>query len=165
MRSIQSSANPWSRLAGFTLMELMIAVAIMGITAAIALPSYTSYVANAKRADARTQLVQAAQFMQRFYAANDGFLTDRANNGVLSQVPANLLRSPADGAKLYDLSIPLGADPLTNAMSFTIRMVPVAGAGMAGDRCGTFTLTSTGLRGVLVGGSVGSADLRDSCWK
>lgn len=165
MHSTPSKASRWTQRAGFTLIELMITVAIVGITTGIALPSYTSYVARAQRADARTQLVQVAQFMQRFYAANDNFIKDRASNDVLAQIPSNLLRSPAEGTKLYDLSIPLGNDPLTNAMSFTIRMIPVAGGSMARDECGTFTLTSTGLRGVLVGAAVGSPALRDSCWR
>lgn len=153
---------------GFTLIELMITVAIVAVLGSIALPSYTRYIARAHRADARTQLVQVAQFMQRFYAANDSYLEDRATptpNPVLGQVPAGLKVSPADGTKLYDLTIPLGAAPLTNAMSFTIRMVPVAGGKMANDECGTFTLTSTGLRGVIVAGSDGSTTLRDTCWK
>lgn len=145
------------RMSGFSLIELMITVAIVGILASIALPSYTRYVAKARRADARTQLVQVAQFMQRFYAANDSFATDRAGNAVLGQVPANLLHSPADGSALYDLSIPAGS--LTVA-SFEIDMVPVVGGAMSNDPCGTFTLTSAGLRGVT-----GTAMSRDDCWR
>lgn len=140
----------------------MITVAIIAILSSIALPAYTSYVARARRADARTQLVQAAQFMQRFYAANDSFAKDRANNDVIGQVPANLLQSPADSAKLYDLDIP--SDTLS-AGSFELHMIPVAGGTMGKDACGTFTLTATGLRGVLVGGVAGGTSLRDSCWR
>lgn len=165
MRSTPTRAARPTRVAGFTLLELMISLAIVAIMVSIALPTYASYIAKARRADARTQLIQVAQFMQRFYAANDGFLTDRANNNVATQVPANIARSPVDGNKLYDLVIPLGGNPLTNAMTFTIEMVPVAGGLMASDQCGTFTLTSTGLRGVVVGGVAGSPALRDSCWR
>ena len=49
--------------------------------------------------------------------------------------------------------------------SFEIRMVPVADGVMSNDPCGTFTLTSTGLRGVLVGSVVGASALRDTCWR
>ena len=157
--------KPSIRRSGFTLIELMITLAIVAILAAIALPSYASYIARARRADARTQLVQVAQFMQRFYAANDSFAKDRANNDVIDQVPGALKQSPTDSTKLYDLAIPLGVSPLTNAMSFTLRMVPVADNAMGNDPCGTFTLTSTGVRGVLVGNVVGTSTLRDTCWK
>ena len=160
-----TSHKPSSRMSGFTLIELMIAVAIVAVLAAVALPSYTSYIAKARRAEARTHLVEAAQFMQRFYAANDSFLKDRADHDVIDQMPANLKQSPADGTKLYDLAIPLGPSPLTNAMSFTLHMVPVAGGTMGNDACGTFTLTSTGVRGVLVGSVPNTGTLRDSCWK
>lgn len=84
-----------ARIAGFTLVELMIVVAVVGVLTAIALPSYTSYVARARRADARAQLLQVAQFMQRFYAANDRFDQDRAGTSVLSVMPTNLKKSPA----------------------------------------------------------------------
>lgn len=148
--------------AGFTLIELMITVAVVAILASIALPSYTSYIARGRRADARTQLVQAAQFMQRFYAANDSYLQDRSGNAVLGQVPAGLLHSPADSSALYDLAIPSAT---LTAAAFTLQMVPVAGGSMASDECGSFTLTSAGVRGVEVGGVAGSTTLRDKCWK
>lgn len=151
-----------ARALGFTLIELMIALAIVGVLAAVALPSYSSYIARARRADARTQLVQVAQFMQRFYAANDSFSLDRANHTVIDLVPASLKQSPADNAIIYELIIPTATLTPT---SFEIHMVPVANGAMGQDPCGTFTLTSTGLRGVLVADAVGPSALRDTCWK
>lgn len=146
--------KPSSRNSGFTLIELMIVVAIVAILASIALPSYTSYVARAKRADARTQLVQAAQFMQRFYAANDTFEKDRADHDVIDQIPETLKQSPADSTAIYELEI-----PTATSTSYEIHMVPVSGGSMAADSCGTFTLTSTGIRGVS------GTTARDTCWK
>jgi type IV pilus assembly protein PilE len=156
MKSHSATSNRSAK--GFTLIELMITVAVVGILAAIALPSYTSYVARARRADARTQLVQVAQFMQRFYAANDSYVQDRSANAVLTQVPPGLQVSPSDGTKMYDLTI-----PTATAAAFEIRMVPTGA--MANDTCGAFTLTSTGIRGVWVGGAAGSSTVRDTCWK
>lgn len=141
------------RPAGFTLIELMIVVAIVAILAAVAMPSYTSYVARSRRADARVQLMQAAQFMQRFYTANDRFDTDRAGNGILSQIPANLKRAPAEGEKVYDLSV------AATASGYTLTMTPVTGSAMALDGCGAFTITASGIKGVT--GSL----TRDTCWK
>jgi len=148
--------SPWRFSSGFTLIELMIAVVIVAILASIALPSYTQYVARAKRADARTQLLQVAQFMQRFYAANDSFKEDRGGNAVSTKIPANLMHSPADGSAIYTLSI-----PTATAVGYELRMTPITGGSMAADSCGTYTLTSTGVRGVLIGDTA----LRNTCWK
>ena len=111
-------------------------------------------------------MAQTAQFMQRFYMANDNYYQDRANNDVITTIPASLKQSPADGSKIYELAIPVGDAPLTNVASFTLRMVTAAGGLMANDPRGTFTLTSIGMRGILVNRVQDNASaLRDNCWK
>lgn len=147
---------------GLTLIELMVVISILSLLVAIALPAYTEHVARARRADARTQLLQVAQFMQRFYSANDDYQEDRASNHVRTQVPANLRQSPADGDAIYTLEIP--AATLTRS-SFEIRMVPVPAGPMAADKCGTFAINSLGVRTVIVGGAANTSALRDTCWK
>ena len=155
------------RMKGFSLIELMITIAIVAILASIALPSYTSYVERARRADARTQLLQAAQFMQRFYAANDQYVQDRAANGVLGTsvgMPENLRRSPADSTAIYQLNTAIAAagnyTASVTTTAYTLTMAPITGRSMAADACGMFTISSTGIRGVA-----GATRTRDECWK
>jgi type IV pilus assembly protein PilE len=146
--------HPPCRPRGFTLIELMITVAIIALVSAIAFPSYTSFIARGKRADARGQLMQAAQFMQRFYSANDNFANTRSGQTAQDAMPSNLQRAPADGVQQYSLTVS------ATTSAYTLTMAPLAGTAMANDPCGSFIVTSTGVRDVT-----GATKSRDECWK
>jgi type IV pilus assembly protein PilE len=160
------SSNKRMSVAGFTLIELMITVAIVGMLAAIALPSYQSYVARANRAAARAQLTQASQYMQRFYAANDSYSIDRAHaNTVWVAMPAALRRAPSEGAQTYEISDTGGNASVATPTTFTLIMRPSAGGNMANDACGGFVITQAGAKSVTGFGGAASAAQIAECWR
>ncbi|GAB4292547.1 MAG: type IV pilin protein [Thiohalomonadaceae bacterium] len=118
---------------GFTLIELMIVAAIIGILAAFAYPAYQEYIQNARRSDAQGALMSAANAMERYFTENGSYAG--ASAGVTFPAEA-----PFDGTtKFYDLSL-----AALTATTFTIQATP-KGA-QANDRCGIMTVTNTGAR-------------------
>jgi type IV pilus assembly protein PilE len=132
--------NTLRRLAGFTLLELMIVVAIIGILASIAYPAYTEYVKKAKRADGKAALLNA-QLAQEKYRANH-----TAYGGAIGDINVNA--ASADG--YYTIAV-ASAD----ATSYTMTATPTGS--QTGDSCGTFAVNQAGK---LTTGSYASAD----CW-
>jgi len=126
---------------GFTLIELMVTVAVIGILAAIAYPSYTQYVQRANRAEARSLLMEDAQFLERNFTTANRY--DQTSAGVaITSATLPRTQSPVNGVARYSLTV------ASTSQTFMLSATPVPGGTMAGDACGTYTLTNTGVQGV-----------------
>lgn len=115
---------------GFSLIELMIAVAIVAILSSIAYPVYISQIQRGKRAEVRAVLLEAQQFMERQYSARDQYSAN---------LPARLQQSPMQGSAAYSVTV------TATVSAFTLTAAPVGA--QASDKCKQLTLTNTGARG------------------
>ncbi|MEJ1965719.1 MAG: type IV pilin protein [Gammaproteobacteria bacterium] len=139
--------------AGVTLMELLTVMVVIGILAAIAVPSYRSYLLRANRADAKSALLEVRVAQEKYFLQNNKY-TDK----VTDAPPTGLGMSGSTTHGYYAISIPtLG----TGAQSYTAKATPIAGAGQTDDKkCDSFTLSDTGVRGIT-----GTSPDSDSCWR
>ncbi len=134
---------------GFTLIELMIVVAILGVLVAVALPAYQQSVRGGARAEAQSLLLQVAANQERFYSDNNSY---SANADPLSNPAVAILTTEAG---LYQVAVAAcGAGTIANC--FVATATP-QGAQTA-DSCTTLTLTNTGLKGA-------TGDTVANCWR
>lgn len=115
---------------GFTLIEVMIVVAIVAILASIALPAYNEQIKKSRRVDVQRELVSYAQQLERWFSTNGTYM-----NGAGTGCGAAYA-----GATTY-----YGVAGACTATTFTITATPVGGTSQASD--GTQTLTESGVRG------------------
>jgi len=135
---------------GFSLIELVVVLAIVAVLAAIAYPAYREQVAHGQRVAAQSALLEDAQSMQRFYAGNNTF------EGAVDANLATAQSPHGGGTVAYTLSVTAVPPTLT---TWSLVATPVGP--MAGDRCGQLTLDQTGRKGVVnnTGATV------DACWR
>lgn len=139
-------------MSGFTLIEVMIVVVIIGILTAVALPSYQESVRRGNRAAARTALLEAQQFMERFYATNNAYHQTLANPPVKVALPERFASVPPE-APSY--SVKLSAINVPTANSYQLEATPL----QTDAKCGVLSVTNTGVKGESGSGTVAE------CWK
>jgi type IV pilus assembly protein PilE len=129
---LSNGAQRKASLKGFTLIELMITVAIIGILTAIALPNYQQYVIRSNRAAAQSQMMDIANREQQFLIANRAY----ANKATLG------FSLPPEVSSKYTYDIT--ADNAVSPPTFLITFTPIAGTTQASD--GAITLDSKGTK-------------------
>ena len=145
---------------GFTLIELMVVVAIVAVLAGIAIPAYNKSVMKSNRATAKTALLDLAAREEKFYSLTNSYSsspTDLYGAGATVTFPMN---APLSGQALYQIKFN-SAYPITTASgstpaTYAIEAVPISGGPQASDACGTYYLNSAGQQGVSTSAT--------SCW-
>lgn len=125
---------------GFTLIEIMIVVAIVAILAAVAYPSYQESVRRAARADAQSGMMEIAQNAERFFTQQNQYAATRA--GLPYVLPFN--QSPLGGAARYNFNI-----AFPTPQTFVLQAVPTPV--QAADACGNLTINQLGVTGPALG--------------
>ena len=144
-RRPQGPTGSTRRSAGFTLIELMIAVAIIGILASIAYPSYQNYVKNARVSEGQAALMQAAQEMERCYTQ-------------FYEYRGSCLVTKSSENNEYSVGFSNDGDPAAGAQSYAL--IAEADPSRVKEKCDELWVTHMGKRGS--GSSVGGDD--DDCW-
>lgn len=140
------------RTTGFTLIELMIVVAIVGLLAAIAYPSYQDQVRKSRRSDGKVALTTVAQKLERCYTVNGSYNQPGGCDALSADdtLANGFATSPEDN---YVLTVD------TEPTTFSLTATPAGAMARIGDtQCGDLTLTHQGQKGITGTGSV------ERCW-
>ena len=139
---------------GFTLVELVTVILVLGILLGIGVPAYRNYVMRAKRAEAKTTLMRVQAQQEKFYMQNNTYTTD------VNNPPPVGLGIPASENVYYNIAIVAGAGGLT--VGYTVSATPAAGSPQLNDEdCALFSITQSGVR---YAESQAAMDETRTCW-
>lgn len=152
MKPVEATRN-----AAFSLLELMIALAVAAVMAAFAVPAYRTHVAKAHRVDAATAALKAVQFVET------ARLGQVAASGDAIVLGAGFDQAPSNGRAVYRLAVL--SENATNG-GYGIEATPVSPGPMQDDACGVFAVDATGLRWNHAPGATAPLDTAQSlaCW-
>ena len=132
---------------GFTLIELMIVVAVIALIVAIAYPSYLEHVTRSKRAQAQAALMKAVQLQERFYTVNGTYATNAQLPGLfgLAAGPVYSGENPGD-EELAWYTLTVDNAGTCTPLSVCVNVIATPKAGYTDDNCGILTQNTVGLR-------------------
>ena len=131
---------------GFTLIELVITVAIIGFLASIAFPVYTDQIRKAKRADLVTDIMQCAAVLERRFTIFNTY-QDTACDNVANDD--------------YSLAVTVSCDSNGKKNCYSITATPTSGFTLDDAACASFTMDHLGSRSAT---GTGSGDRTMDCW-
>jgi type IV pilus assembly protein PilE len=153
-----------SRVQGFTLIELVIAILIASILAAIAIPSYSNYVRKSRRTEVRSALLDMVSLEERYFSTQNAYSANFTDLGYPTAAASVVLSSG-----YYSIATPViqiaGIPSATTAGTpalVTLTGTVVAGTDQVKDTsCASFTVTSAGVQSSL---NSGGTDSTSTCW-